>query len=73
MYYVPLAQHRIQPDGGLVENEQLWVVEEGGGERHSPLLPAAETNDKRINILDIVSLITFAYMIYLSRMGQILA
>lgn len=35
------AQQRIQPDGRLVQYEQLRLVHHGGSERHTPLLATA--------------------------------
>lgn len=35
-----LAEQRVHAHRGLVQDQQLWVVHEGHGEWHSPLLPA---------------------------------
>ena len=40
------AEERVDADGGLVEDEQLRLVQEGGGERGAPLLPARQVHDQ---------------------------
>lgn len=39
------AQHRIKPDRGLIENEQLGVVYHGTGERQAALLSSTALLD----------------------------
>ena len=39
--HIPLPEDGVYADGGLIEDEELGVVQEGRRERHPPLLPAA--------------------------------
>ena len=41
-----VAQHRVQPDGGLVEHQQLGLADQRAGERGPALLPAGEPPDQ---------------------------
>ncbi len=44
--HVPLSEHGVHAHRGLVEDEQLRVVQEGHGERDSPLLASAGRKER---------------------------
>jgi len=38
--YLPMSEKRVQPNCGLIQNEQFWGVHQSCGKGDSPLLTA---------------------------------